>query len=154
MKKILFCTYKRFIIYVEIVLLLLLPPVLYNFVPLNKASTTFYLPSSNIDDVTQLLKQNGYTVTWIDRFMMQLIQVPTEGWYSLDKDAYGRFHFFASLYQKKAQTMDVVIFAGETAEELTSRLANDMKLDKEELLNAYKKKLCSMMQIFLRTVTL
>lgn len=137
MKKIIFCTTKRFIIYVEIVLLFLLPPVLYNFVPLNKASTTFYLPASNIDDVTQLLEQKGYTVTWVDRYMIQLIQVPEEGWYSLERDVYGRFHFFATMYQKKAETMDVVVFAGETAEELTSRLANDMKLDQKKLLNLY-----------------
>lgn len=33
--------------------------------------------------------------------------------------------------------MDVVVFAGETKEELSTRLANDMKLDKQKLLEAY-----------------
>ena len=137
MKKILFGKYKRFVIYVEIVLFLLLLPVLYSFVPLNDVSRIFYISSSGIDNVRKSLNENGYTVTWIDRLMMQVIEVPTEGWYSVDQNNYNRLDFFKTLYQKKTETMDIVVYAGETAEELTSRLANDMKLDKKKLLAYY-----------------
>ena len=134
-----FNKYKRFVIYVEIVLFLLLLPVLYSFVPLNDVQRTFYISSSKLDDVTKSLEQNGYTVTWLDRLMMQVTEVPTEGWYSVDLDAYDRLDFFKNLYRHKTETMDIVVYAGETAEELTSRLANDMKLDQKKLLSYYHK---------------
>lgn len=139
MIKILFNKYKRFVMYIAIVLLLLLLPVLYRFVPLDDAPRTFYISSSKLDDVVKSLKQNGYTVTWVDRIMMQVKEVPSKGWYNVDLDAYDRLEFFKNLYQQKTKTMDVVVYAGETAEELTSRLANDMKLDQKKLLAYYKK---------------
>ncbi|MEA2048108.1 MAG: endolytic transglycosylase MltG [Campylobacterota bacterium] len=131
--------YKRFIVLGSIVLVLLSIPVVYNLFPINHLPKTFYIASSNIDDVTKTLKENGYTVTWIERWMMQRIDVPAQGWYHVDTEGYGRFDFFSTLYQKKAKTMSVVIYAGETAVELTSRLANDMKLDQKKLLAYYHK---------------
>lgn len=131
--------YKRFVVFIEIVLFFSLLPVLYNLVPLNNVPRTFYIYSSGIDNVSKALNKNGYTVTWIDRLMMQVIEVPKEGWYSVDHDAYNRLDFFKMLYKQKTKTMDVVVYAGETAEELTSRLANDMKLDQKKLLAYYRK---------------
>jgi len=134
-----FNKYKRFIIYVAIVLFLLLLPVLYRFVPLNDVPRTFYISSSKIEGVTKSLEQNGYMVTWIDRLMMQSTEVPTKGWYSVDLDVDDRLDFFKTLYKHKSRTMGIVVYAGETAEELTSRLANDMKLDQKKLLAYYNK---------------
>lgn len=139
MIKIFFTKYKRFIISIAVVLLLLLLPLLYRFVPLNDVSRTFYISSSTLEGVAKSLEQHGYTVTWIDRLMMRSTAVPTKGWYSVDPDAYDRLDFFKTLYKHKSRTMDVVVYAGETVEELTSRLANDMKLDQKKLLAHYNK---------------
>ena len=139
MIKIFFKKYKRFVIYIAIVLFLLLLPVLYSFVPLNDAPRTFYISSSGIDNVRKSLNETGYNVTWVDRLMMQVIEVPGKGWYSVEQDDYNRLDFFKNLYRQKSRTMDVVVYAGETAEELTSRLANDMKLDQKKLLSYYNK---------------
>jgi len=139
MIKTLFTKYKRFVIYVGIVLFFILLPVLYNLLPLKGVPKTFYISSSKLEDVKKSLEQNGYRVTSIDRLMMQSTEVPTKGWYSVDIDAYNRLDFFRTLYQHKAKTMDVVVYAGETAEELTGRLANDMKLDQKKLLAYYNK---------------
>ncbi len=139
MIKIFFKKYKRFVIYVAIALFLFLLPVLYSFVPLKDAPRTFYISSSGIDNVRKSLNETGYAVTWVDRLMMQVIEVPRKGWYSVEEDDYNRLDFFKNLYRHKAKTMDVVVYAGETAEELTSRLANDMKLDQKKLLSYYKK---------------
>ena len=57
MRKTLFIKYKRFVIYIEILLFLLLLPVLYNLVPLNDAARTFYISSAKLDDVTKSLEQ-------------------------------------------------------------------------------------------------
>ena len=61
MKQIISAKYRRFVLYVEIFMVILLLPVLYNFVPVNHTTTTFYIPSSHIDDVTQTLEKSGYT---------------------------------------------------------------------------------------------
>ena len=120
-------------------MLLLLIPLTYNLVPVNEGTKTFYIPSSNIDDVVKTLKSNGYEVTWMDKLMLRLRRTPDEGWYTVEPSEHGRFLFFQHLYtQKTNELMDVVVYAGETKNELTARLANDMKLDQKKLLSAYK----------------
>lgn len=138
MKKILSAKYRQFVLYLEIFMLVLLIPLTYNFIPVNEGTKTFYIPSSNIDDVVKTLKSNGYEVTWFDRMMLKLRKTPDEGWYSVEPLKHGRFLFFQHLYKQKSKTMDIVVFAGETKDDLTTRLANDMKLDKEKLLSTYK----------------
>jgi len=130
--------YKRIVLCVDIILAIILIPLLYNYIPLNHNNKTFYIPSGEIDTVIKTLEVNGYSLTFIDKFMLQFDQIPQEGWYSVKKDKDGRFFFFKNLYRHKTKTMDIVVFAGETANELVSRLANDMKLDKEKLYQHYK----------------
>ncbi len=138
MKHIISKKYKRFVLYAEIIAAFLLIPLAYNFIPPNKGTQTFYIPSSNIDSVIQTLKTNGYEVTALDKWILGLKKVPDEGWYTLEPNKYGRFLFFYTLHtQKTEETMDVVIYAGETKKELTARLGNDMKLEQKKLLNIY-----------------
>lgn len=138
MIKILSDIYRNFVLYFKIYMLLLLIPLTYNFIPVNKGTQTFYISSSNIDDVIKTLKTNGYEVTWIDKLMLKLRKTPDEGWYSVEPTEHGRLLFFQHLYKQKTdELMDVVVYAGETKEELIVRLANDMKLDQEKLLNLY-----------------
>ncbi len=139
MKQFISAKYRCFVLFIEIFTVILLLPVFYNYIPIDKSTpTTFYLPSSNIDDVTDALEKNGYTVTIIDQLMLKLIETPQKGWYHVDHDQYGRLLFFATIYTQKAETMDIVVYAGETAQELVTRLSNDMKLDKEKLEQKYK----------------
>jgi UPF0755 protein len=139
MKKILSNKYRHFVLYFEIFMLLLLIPLTYNLVPVNEGTKTFYIPSSKIDDVVKTLKSNGYEVTWMDKLMLRLRRTPDEGWYSVEPNEHGRFLFFQHLYKQKTnELMDVFIYAGETKDELTARLANDMKLDQKKLLDTYK----------------
>ena len=138
MNKILSDKYRHFVLYFEIFMLLLLIPLTYNLVPVNEGTKTFYIPSSNIDNVVKTLKSNGYEVTWMDKLMLRLRRIPDEGWYSVEPTEQGRFLFFQHLYKQKTdELMDVVVYAGETKDELTARLANDMKLDQEKLLTIY-----------------
>jgi len=139
MKKILTAKYKHFVLYLEIFILILLIPLTYNFIPINEGTKTFYLPSSNIDDIIETLKSNGYEVTGVDKLMLRLRKTPDEGWYSVEPSKYGRFLFFQNFYKQKTdETMDVVVYAGETKDELTARLANDMKFEQEKLLSSYE----------------
>ena len=139
MKHIISAKYKCFVLFIEIFIVILLLPIFYNYVPIDKnAPTTFYIPSSNIDDIVHTLEKNGYTVTVIDKLMLKLIRTPEKGWYHVDHDEYGRLLFFATIHNKKTETMDIVVYAGETAEELVTRLSKDMKLDKVKLQQKYK----------------
>jgi len=138
MTQILSKKYKRFVYYVEIVALLLLLAVIYNFIPINDGKKTFYLSSSEPEAVIAQIKAKGYEVTALDKFMLKLIEVPKEGWYTVDPKAHGRFLFFEFMYrQKSKKLMDIVIYPGETKEEMLERLSNDMKLDKIKLKQHY-----------------
>ena len=115
MKKILLANYRHFVLYFEIFMLLLLIPLTYNLIPVNEGTKTFYIPSSNIDDVVKTLKSNGYEVTWMDKLMLRLRRTPDEGWYSVEPSEHGRFLFFKHIYKQKTnELIDVVIYSGET----------------------------------------
>ena len=130
--------YKRFILYLEISLVLLLIPAAYHFIPINEGVRTFFFPSSDINKVVKTLKKNGYAITWIDKKMLELKKIPEVGWYSVDPQNQGRFSFFLNFHKYKTDSlMDIIVYAGETKEELTHRLANDMKLNQSKLLNRY-----------------
>ncbi len=122
----------------EIVIILLLFPLLYNFLPIDKkASETLYINAGDIETVAASLETNGYTVTLLDKMMMQVDKVPESGWYTLPKNRQGRYSFFKNIYRHKTETMNIVIYAGETHSELIKRVANDMKLDSKKLNDVY-----------------
>ena len=94
-KKIFSEHYLAIVRFVEITLFLLLLPLLYNFVPIGKkAHSVLYIDGSSTDTVVYSLKKNNYTVTFVDKMMIQTDHLPKSGWYSLDKDNSGRFSFF------------------------------------------------------------
>jgi len=123
----------------KLCILLVVLLVVYIFSPLPKTSKTFYFSSSNSDAIIKILEENGYKVRWIDRLMLEYSKMPTKGWYSVACNSCTRFSFFTTLHEKKTKTMNIVVYAGETAEALTLRLANDMKLDPKKLLQYYHK---------------
>ncbi len=140
MKSFISSKYKCFVLIIEILIIIFLLPVFYNYISVSKdASTTFHISSSNIDNVVSTLEKNGYSVTFIDKLMLKLVQIPEKGWYEVDHNEYGRLLFFENMYNKKTDhTMDIIIYAGETSEEIITRLANDMKLDRKKLDETYK----------------
>lgn len=130
--------YKQVILFLEVVLLIMLLPVAYHFIPINDATKTFYIPSSDVNEVMDTLSSNGYEVTWMDKMMLQSKKLPSEGWYTVDPYKQGRLSFFKHLHQHKTdKLMDIIIYAGETKTRLSKRLANDMKLDAQKLLEHY-----------------
>jgi UPF0755 protein len=138
MKKLIRIKYRilRFLIKVSILLLLI--PVAYNFIPVHMGKSTFYIPSSDIDTVIDTLHANGYGVSLIDKLLLQFHEIPEKGWYTLNEASSKRFKFFNFLQENRAKTMRVKLYAGETSDELTKRLANDLKLDHRKLLLQYR----------------
>jgi UPF0755 protein len=132
--------YKCFVLLFEVLGVLALLPFFYQLIPVNKdANKIFYINSSSPDKITKILCKNGYEVTAIDKFVMQLAQTPTKGWYQLKTDV-NRYTFFKHIYRYKAKIMNIQIYAGDSSYELIDRLARDMKLDKDKLRIEYNKK--------------
>ncbi len=130
--------YKHFILFLEVILVIVVLGMAYIYMPLNDGSKTFYIASSDENEIIDTLHKNGYEVTWIDKKFLTSKQLPAPGWYTVNPGQHSRLSFFRHLYLKKTtHVMDVVIYAGETKTKLTKRLANDMKLDPEKLLNSY-----------------
>ena len=140
MKQLIAKEYKRIARYIEIFLIIVLIAFLYNAYPPASPHTTFYLSGKSSKSTAEELERYGYTVTFIDQLFMHIGKIPKPGWYCISQKKQSRFNFFSSLYQQKAKLMKVVIYAGETADEVCKRLANDMKLDKLKLLKEYQKR--------------
>ncbi len=140
MKQLIAQEYKRIARYVEVFIAIVLAAFLYNAYSPTLAHKTFYLPGKNSKTTAETLEKYGCSVTFIDQIFMHMGKVPQKGWYRVTKEKQSRFSFFSSLYRQKARPMKVVVYAGETSDELCKRLANDMKLDKAKLLEEYNKR--------------
>ena len=138
MKKIIKVKYTLLVLIIEISTLLLVLVLAYNFISMPKKKTTFFLPSSNIDLLLETLDKHGFHTYFIDKYAFKFITLPTKGWYSIGNTEEGRIKFFKSLHLKQSKTMQVKLYAGETSVELSKRLANDMKLNPNILLDLYK----------------
>ncbi len=123
----------------KLLILFMLLPLAYNYIPVKKGKEVFFLPESTIESVIDTLHEHGYGVSFIDKVMLQFFTPPPEGWYHIQQVPKERFRFFEQLKEQKAKTMRVKIYAGETSIELSKRLAHDLKLDDEKLLREYRR---------------
>ena len=138
MMKLLAKTYKRYVLLIQIIIVLISLPLIYNILPINAKIKTFYLPSSKPNDIVNTLEKHGYSSMAIDKIILNLNPEPQVGWYTINEKDSGRFSFFANLHSMKTDAlMNVIIYAGETKKEISRRLANDMKLDEKKLLKHY-----------------
>jgi UPF0755 protein len=138
MKRRLSKSFKRFTVTFEIILFILVTLALYNFfLPLGNGKKTVYFSDGNLSSIIRDLKHYGYNITDWDQYLLATVTLPSRGWYLLSHTEGGRYHFFKHLKDTPAKTMKIKVYAGETNCEIVKRLANDLKLDEEKLLNAY-----------------
>jgi len=139
LKRIIRTKYRILRLLSKLFIVLLLIPLIYNYIPVQKGKSTFYLPSSDLESVIDTLKENGYGVSGIDKVMLQFFKTPQKGWYTVQNTPKKRFKFFDELGRQQAKKMRVKLYAGETSIELTKRLANDLKLNHKKLLQEYRR---------------
>jgi len=140
MKKLIKFKYKVLVLLIEFLTLCFIAFIAYNFIVPAKGNKIFYLPASDIKTVSSTLKENGYTLFYLDKLLMNFIALPEKGWYSIKEDNEGRFFFFYRLHTQTSppkRLMKLKVFAAETKVELTNRLANDMKSNRHTLLQHY-----------------
>ena len=140
MKKIIKVKYTLLVLIIEISILILALILAYNSLTMPKKKSTFFIPSSNINTILDTLDKHGFYTYAIDKYVFKFMTLPKKGWYTIGQKKESRIKFFYTLHTKRSETMQVKLYAGETSHELTKRLANDMKLDPDKLLNAYKKR--------------
>lgn len=119
--------------------LLLLTPLIYNFVPIKKGLHTFYLANDNYSLLIDTLKTHGYSVSFLDKIMLRPFNSPPKGWYCINDIPNKRFSFFNNFQKYKTKTIRIKIYAGENSIELNNRLANDLDLNATILLDHYQK---------------
>jgi len=111
----------------------------YNDILIKKRSSAIYIKSSKKSDVVESLTKGGVELNRVDIALMNFIDLPTKGWYKIENNPKGRFYFFSELRYQKADTMGIVIFAGDTVDEIFTRLAKDMNADRKLFLEYYEK---------------
>ena len=136
MKRISKSDYRIILLPLEIIILILIAFMTYNSLLMPTKKSTIYIPSDDTSTLLNTLHSHGYKIYTLDKLLVQFITLPKKGWYTIDGTE-GRISFFSNLYTKHAKTMEVEVFAGETSVEISHRLANDMKLDFNKLLDSY-----------------
>jgi len=130
---------KYAIVFLEMLIVLSLFALLYNFfLPLGKGSSVVYFEETNVSAVIDTLKRNGYNMTDWDRYLLPYDSLPAKGWYHIGHSDEGRYHFLKQLNSEPAATMKIRVYPGETYQEVLERLAKDMKLSTHKLLSHYE----------------
>jgi len=133
--------YRYFVYFLELLIALSALLLFYNFlIPIGQNGKSVYFPDRNRTVVLDTLRYNGYNITDIDILLLPEKKLPKRGWYTITHTQSGRYAFFHHLFDHRAKTMWVKVFAGETTNEMLTRLAHDTKLDLQTLKEHYHKK--------------
>ena len=111
--------------------------IMYNETPLTKGKSTLYIPSSSPIAIKKALEKNGYELNAFDRVAMMFVKLPNKGWYQIDGDEVGRFSFWRNLHKKRAKSIRIPVYAGETKSEILHRFAREMMLNEAKLKEYY-----------------
>ncbi len=133
--------YRYFVYFLELLIALSALLLFYNFfIPIGKEGKSVYFPDRNRTAVLDTLRRYGYNITDLDTLLLSENNLPKKGWYTISHTQSGRYAFFHHLADHRAKTMWVKVFAGETTEEMLSRLAHDTKRDLPKLKQYYSQK--------------
>lgn len=124
--------------YVKVFLIVILIPALYHFIPMKKGEEFVYISSKKMTTTLSELEDAGYGITFVDYIFLLFSDHVEPGWYQVKSLEEGRFNLLEQITKHEAHTISVKVFAGETSQEITSRLANDLNLDSQKLLMYYR----------------
>ena len=139
MKKILLTHYRLFTYIIEFILLIVILLLGYHFLLKPNGKKIFYISATDSHTLYSDLQKNHYTMYAIDKLYLPFITLPKKGWYQIDKNPEGRFTFFSTLHSKHLKEKTIKIFAAQSAEEISERLAKNLDLNSSKLLHFYKK---------------
>jgi UPF0755 protein len=102
-----------------------------------KTTQTLYIPQGSIGSIIAHLHKKGYDLSIIDRYLLQLMGQPQQGWIFMGKTTLNRIDFLHKLTSAKAVIHKVTLIPGETNEIFFEKLADTLHLDKQKLLENY-----------------
>ena len=139
MKKILLTHYRLFVYFVKFILLIAILLLGYHFLVKPEGKKIFYISATDSHALYEDLQKNHYTMYPIDKLYLPFITLPKKGWYRIDKKTENRFTFFSTLHNKQIKEKTIKIFAAQSAEEISTRLAKNLDLNSSKFLHFYKK---------------
>lgn len=123
---------------VNIVLLMLIGLLFYLSIPI-VGDKNIHLKSSSIGGIIAQLSKKGYSVGVIDKYLMMTIGQPQSGWIYLGKKRLNRLDFLIRLTSAQSKFYKSTLIPGETSAIYLQELAKSTGLDKQLLIDSYKK---------------
>ena len=120
-----------------LVILLLISLIFYFTMPM-KTTQTVILPQGSITKVIAHLKEQGYTLTFLDTYLLAYaLDTPKSGTLLIGDEKMSRIEFLKKLSSAKEAIDIVTLIPGETRPVFLEELAKQQKLDLTKLENAY-----------------
>ena len=122
-----------------LVILLLISLIFYFSMPM-KTTETVILPQGSITKVIKHLKEQGYSLTFLDTYLLAYaLDAPKSGTLLIGSEKMSRIDFLKKLSSAKEAIDVVTLIPGETRPIFLAELAKQQKLNVDKLESAYSK---------------
>ncbi len=126
-------------IFLKIITVAIISIVIYITIPLNVPKKRIKLPSGSITNTINYLKGEGFSLTFIDKYLLILMGQPKTGEVTIDTPQINRIDFLKKIIDAKGEFYKITLIPGETKEIFFKELAKKYNLDYNKLLLEYKK---------------
>ena len=116
----------------NIVLTLIITFAFYTTLPI-QTTRTLLVPQGSISHIIAQLAQKGYSLSPIDRYILEFLGKPQSGWVDIGATELNRIDFLHKLATAKAKMEPLTLIPGETTELFLSTVAQQLNLDKNKL---------------------
>jgi len=126
-------------IFLKITTVVIISIVIYITIPLNVPKKVVKLPKGSITNTINSLKEQGFNLTFIDKYLLILMGQPKTGEIVIDTPRINRIDFLKKIIDAKGDFYKITLIPGETKEIFFKKLAKNYNLDYNKLLLEYKK---------------
>jgi len=131
--------YSLLLLLLKLILLMVVALLFYFSMPI-KTTSTVVLPKGSITKVIEHLKQQGYALTVLDKYLLAyVIDAPKSGTLNIGTEKMSRISFLRKLSSSKEAIDIITLIPGETRPIFLQTLAQEHKLDYKKLEVAYSK---------------
>jgi len=121
----------------KIIIFVTISMVIYITIPLNVPTKRVKLPKGSITNTINSLKNQGFNVSFIDKYLLVLMGQPKSGEIIIDKSRINRIDFLKKIIDAKGEFYKITLIPGETKEIFFKNLAKKYNLDYKKLLSNY-----------------
>ncbi len=103
------------------------------------SSRVIYIPAGSNPKIIAYLHRSGIDVNGLDTLLLEFFGYPQHGWIDIGANNLAKADFLYKITHAKAALTQITLIPGETTEIFFEQLAKRLELDKNRLLEAYKK---------------